>query len=88
MKDTKEGASATDAGREFQTGMVRGKKLNLYESVRVDICLYFLEWDCLVLPVGPVLLTNPIFVILKGGGGWSEPPVPPLDPPMTTKDQC
>ena len=51
MKDNKEGASATYAGREFQTGMVRGKKLNLYESVHVDICLYFLEWDCLVLPV-------------------------------------
>ena len=23
-----------------------------------------------------------------GGGGVSGPPVPPLDPPMTTKDQC
>ena len=50
LKDTK-GASATDAGREFQTGMVRGKKLNLYKSVCVDICRNFLEWACLVLPV-------------------------------------
>ena len=41
LKDTKEGASATNAGRESQTGMVRGGgggKLNLYESVHVDIC--------------------------------------------------
>ena len=38
LKDTKEGASATDAGREFQTGMVGGGELNLYESVHVDIC--------------------------------------------------
>ena len=41
LKDTKEGASATDAGREFQTGMVRRKKLDLYESVREDICRNF-----------------------------------------------
>ena len=40
LKDTKEGATATDAGREFQTGVVRGGGggLNLYESVHVDIC--------------------------------------------------
>ena len=37
LKDTKEGASATDVRREFQTGIMRGKKLNLYESVRVEI---------------------------------------------------
>jgi hypothetical protein len=29
LKDTKQGASATAAGREFQAGMVLGKKLNL-----------------------------------------------------------
>ena len=29
LKDTKSGASATVAGKEFQTGMVRRKKLNL-----------------------------------------------------------
>ena len=53
LKDTNEGASATDAGREFQTGMVRGGGggLNLYESVHVDICQNFFEWDCLVRPV-------------------------------------
>ena len=54
LKDTSEGASATEAGREFQSGTVRGKKLNLKESVDVENCLNFLEWAALVLAVDGV----------------------------------
>ena len=53
LKDTNEGASATDAGRNSKLGWCGGGggELNLYESVHVDICQNFFEWDCLVLPV-------------------------------------
>ena len=45
---SREGASATLRGREFQEGMVRGKKENL--NVLDDVCiwLYLREWDALV----------------------------------------
>ena len=39
-KDTKEDASATDAGRKLHNGIVR-VKLNLKESAEVRYCLYF-----------------------------------------------
>ena len=39
LKDASEGASATEAGREFHNGIVRGKKLNLNESEDVEYCL-------------------------------------------------
>ena len=51
MKDAKLGASATEAGREFQVGMVRGKKLNLKELVRAGMRWSLREWWDLVLPV-------------------------------------
>ena len=40
LKDTKEDASATDAGRELHNGIVRGK-LNFKESAEVRNCLYY-----------------------------------------------
>ena len=46
LKDTKEGASALAAGREFHKGTVRG--LYLKQSVEEN-CLYFLMCDDLVL---------------------------------------
>ena len=36
------GASATEAGREFHNGIVRGKRLNLNESEDVEYCRSFL----------------------------------------------
>ena len=55
MKDASEGASATEAGREFHNGIVRGGgKLNLNESDDVEYCLSFLEWAALVLVVDGV----------------------------------
>ena len=51
LKDTKEGASAVIAGREFHKGIVRGKKLNLKQSVEGENCLNFLVCDDLVLAV-------------------------------------
>ena len=54
LKDAIEGVSATEVGREFQSGTVRGKKLNLKESVNVENCLNFLEWTALVLAVDGV----------------------------------
>ena len=54
LKDASEGASATEAGREFHNGIVRGKKLNLNESEDVEYCLSFLEWAALVLVVDGV----------------------------------
>ena len=49
LKDTKEGASAIAAGREFHKGTVRGKKLDLKHSVEGENCLNFLVCDDLVL---------------------------------------
>ena len=49
MKDTKSGASAKVAGREFHNGMVQGKKLYFKVSVDVAYCLSFLPWSDLVL---------------------------------------
>ena len=49
MKDTKSGASAKVAGREFHNGMVQGKKLYFKVSVDVAHCLNFLPWCDLVL---------------------------------------
>ena len=49
MKDTKSGASAKVAGREFHNGMVQGKKLYFKVSVEVAYCLSFLPWCDLVL---------------------------------------
>ena len=54
LKDASEGASATEAGREFHNGIVRGKKLHLNESEDVEYCLSFLEWAALVLVVDGV----------------------------------
>ena len=51
LKDAKEGASAVTAGTEFHKGFVRGKKLNLKQSVVGEICLNFLVCDDLVLAV-------------------------------------
>ena len=51
LKDTKEGASATRAGREFHNGTVRRKKLNLKDSVEWAKRLYLFEWVDLVLDV-------------------------------------
>ena len=45
MKDASEGASATEAGKDFHRGTVLGKKLNLNESEEVENCLNFLELD-------------------------------------------
>ena len=49
MKDTKSGASAKVAGREFHNGMVQGKKLYFKVSVDVAYCLSFLPCCDLVL---------------------------------------
>ena len=54
LKDTKEGASATVAGREFHKGTVRGKKLDLKHSVDLN----FLVCDDLVLAVDGVKYTD------------------------------
>ena len=54
FKDTKEGASAVTAGREFHKGYVRGKKLNLKQSVEGENCLNFLVCDYLVIAVDRV----------------------------------
>ena len=51
LKDTKEGASAVTAGREFNKGIVQGKKLNLKQSVEGENCLNFLVCHVLVLAV-------------------------------------
>ena len=48
LKDTKSGASAIEAGNEFQKGMVRGKKLYLQASVFDDVCLSLFVWLDLV----------------------------------------
>ena len=41
LKDTKEGASvAAAAGSLFQSGIVRGKKLNLKQSVDLEYCFH------------------------------------------------
>ena len=57
LKDAAEGASATEAEREFHNGIVRGEKLNLNESEDVEYCLSFLEWAALVLVVDGVSTT-------------------------------
>ena len=54
LKDTKEGASAVTAGREFHKGTVRGKKLNLKQSVEGENCLNFFVCDDLVFAVDGV----------------------------------
>ena len=54
LKDTKEGVSAVTAGREFHKGIVRGKKLNLKQSVEGENYLNFLVCDDLVLAVDGV----------------------------------
>ena len=54
LKDTKEGVSATVAGREFHKGTVRGKKLDLKHSVEGENRLNFLVCDDLVLAVDGV----------------------------------
>ena len=54
LKDTKEGTSAVTAGREFHKGIVRGKKLNLKQSVEGENCLNFLVCEDLVLAVDGV----------------------------------
>ena len=54
LKDTKAGASAVTAGREFHKGIVRGKKLNLKQSVEGENCLNFLVYDDLVVAVNGV----------------------------------
>ena len=51
LKDTKEGVSATRAGSEFHNGTVRGKKLNLKDSVEGAKRLYLFEWVDLILDV-------------------------------------
>ena len=48
LKDTKEGASAIIAGREFHNCTVRGKKLNLKEPVDGEKRLYLFGWVALV----------------------------------------
>ena len=54
LKDTKEGASAMDAGNLFHVGMVRGKKLYLKVSVDDESWLNLYECDALVLDVDEV----------------------------------
>lgn len=54
MKDTKEGASAIAAGREFHKGTVWGKKLDLKHSVDRENCLNFIVCADLVLAVAEV----------------------------------
>ena len=49
LKDTKQGASAKAAGREFYSGMVQGKKLFLKVSEEVEFFLSFLARCALVL---------------------------------------
>ena len=44
LKATKLGASATGAGREFNTGMVCGKKQYSYASALAQI-----KWECWAL---------------------------------------
>ena len=52
LKDAKEGASAMDAGRVFQLGIVRGKKLYLKVSVDVEYWRYWSLWDDLGINLG------------------------------------
>ena len=54
LKDTKEGASAVTAGREFHKGTVRGKKLNLKQSVEGENCLNIFVCNDLVFAVDGV----------------------------------
>ena len=61
LKDTKEGASATVAGREFHKGTVRGKKLDLKHSVEGENRLNFLVCDDLVLAVDAHLRKTMIY---------------------------
>ena len=44
LKDAKEGATATDAGREFQVGIVRGKK-HQKEFVGTSSSYWLLFWS-------------------------------------------
>ena len=58
LKDTKEGASAVTAGREFHKGTVRGKKLNLKQSVEKKNYLNFFVCDDLGFAVGGVMYAD------------------------------
>ena len=51
---TKERASPTDAGTEFQIGMMQTKKAKLTGIVLVEISLTFLECAYLVFAVGEI----------------------------------
>ena len=69
MKDTKSGASAKVAGREFHNGMVQGKMLYFKVSVDVAYCLSFLPWCDLVLAEAGVtksvagISTRPLMIL-------------------------
>ena len=52
LKCTKSGASAIGADKEFQTGTVIGKKLNLKVSVLAGNCLFVLQFYGPVNPMG------------------------------------
>ena len=69
LKDTKSGASAIEAGNEFQKEMARRKKLYLKASVLDDICLSFFVWLDLVraeawVTYGEVGMSTMPFMIL------------------------
>ena len=49
LKDAKSGASATEAGKEFQRTTVAGKKLCLKEFCEHWNCLNLKAWEDLVL---------------------------------------
>ena len=55
LKDAKEGAPVTDAGSEFQVGIIRGKKLKtIIGSWNLSDLLDYCEWLALVLEVPAV----------------------------------
>ena len=69
LKHTKSGASAIEAGNEFQKGMVRRKKTILVGISSCDICLSFFVWFDLVraealVTYGEVGMSTMPFMIL------------------------
>ena len=65
---TKSGASTIESGKEFQTGVVLGKKLNLKVlSVLVEYSLNFLEWIVFVgVRCGAACISSrPLMILLN-----------------------
>ena len=72
---TKSGTSSIESGKEFQTGVILGKKLNLkVSSVLVEYSLNFLEWIAFVgvgVRCGAACISSRPLMILYSIKSWS-----------------